>query len=115
MSFRNSQLYNKYKKLLKQIDHIEIYKELEDGQQIDISYIALVIISAHIATLGLFINSPAVIIGAMIMSPLMGPIMAGGLSFAISNKIWAGRPLSRYHWGLSCRCFFPRRLHWLSR
>lgn len=103
MSFRNSQLYNKYKKLLKQIDHIEIYKELEDGQQIDISYIALVIISAHIATLGLFINSPAVIIGAMIMSPLMGPIMAGGLSFAISNKIWAGRPLSRYHWGLSCR------------
>lgn len=86
MSIRNSLFYIRYKNFLKQIDHKEIYKELYQAQQIDLSYIALVIISAHIATLGLIVNSPAVIIGAMIISPLMGPIMAGGLSFAVSDR-----------------------------
>ena len=106
MSFRNSQLYNKYNKLLEQIDHIEVYKELEDAQQVDISYIALVIISAHIATLGLFINSPAVIIGAMIISPLMGPIMAGGLSFAISNKNLGRKAFKSISLGIVLSVFF---------
>jgi uncharacterized hydrophobic protein (TIGR00271 family) len=106
MSFRNSQLYIRYKNFLKQIDHIEIYKELEDAQRIDISYIALVIISAHIATLGLFINSPAVIIGAMIISPLMGPIMAGGLSFAISNKNLGRKAFKSISLGIFLSVFF---------
>lgn len=75
----------KYKNLLKEINHGKIYEELTEVQHVDVSYIAMVIISANIATLGLIINSPAVIIGAMIISPLMGPIMAGGLFFAIGN------------------------------
>ena len=41
--------------------------------------------SAGIATLGLAQNSPAVIIGAMLLSPLMGPIIAFGLALAIGD------------------------------
>jgi uncharacterized hydrophobic protein (TIGR00271 family) len=41
--------------------------------------------AAGIATLGLVLNSPAVIIGAMLISPLMGPIMAMGLALASGN------------------------------
>jgi uncharacterized hydrophobic protein (TIGR00271 family) len=41
-----------------------------------------ILLSAGIATLGLVLNSPAVIIGAMLISPLMGPIMATGLGLA---------------------------------
>ncbi|HVN02885.1 MAG TPA: DUF389 domain-containing protein [Bryobacteraceae bacterium] len=41
--------------------------------------------SAGIATFGLVENSPAVIIGAMLISPLMGPIMATGLALAIGD------------------------------
>ena len=38
-----------------------------------------------IASLGLNINSTAVIIGAMLISPLMGPIIGMGLSVGISD------------------------------
>ena len=41
--------------------------------------------SIGIATLGLIISSPAVVIGAMLISPLMGPIVANGLALALGD------------------------------
>jgi uncharacterized hydrophobic protein (TIGR00271 family) len=49
------------------------------------SYILDLLFAAAIATLGLVLNSPAVVIGAMLISPLMGPILAAGLAFAASD------------------------------
>lgn len=49
--------------------------------RISVEIIVLLISSVAIATLGLFLNSPAVIIGAMIIAPLMRPLM--GLSLGI--------------------------------
>ena len=46
----------------------------------DVSYWIQVLFAAGIATLGLVLNSPAVIIGAMLISPLMGSILASGLA-----------------------------------
>ena len=42
--------------------------------------------SAIIATLGLLANSVAIIIGAMIVAPLMGPIVGMGYSIAAGNR-----------------------------
>jgi uncharacterized hydrophobic protein (TIGR00271 family) len=42
-------------------------------------------LSAGIATLGLVLNCPAVVIGAMVVSPLMGPHLASGLALAASD------------------------------
>lgn len=42
--------------------------------------------SAILASIGLDLNSTAVIIGAMLISPLMSPILAVGLSIAIFDK-----------------------------
>ncbi|MBO6050773.1 MAG: DUF389 domain-containing protein [Bacteroidales bacterium] len=39
-----------------------------------------------VASVGLNVNSTAVIIGAMLISPLMGPIMGIGLSIGITDK-----------------------------
>jgi uncharacterized hydrophobic protein (TIGR00271 family) len=114
MSFRNSLLYIRYKNFLKQINHKEIYKELDQAQQIDISYIALVVISAHIATLGLIVNSAAVIIGAMIIAPLMGPIMAGGLSFAISDNHLGGKAFKSISLGIVLSVFFSATVTFIS-
>jgi uncharacterized hydrophobic protein (TIGR00271 family) len=50
------------------------------------SYWAEVALSAGIATLGLVQNSPAVIIGAMLISPLMGTILSTGLALAVSDS-----------------------------
>jgi uncharacterized hydrophobic protein (TIGR00271 family) len=43
------------------------------------------LLSAGIATFGLVLDSPAVVIGAMLISPLMGPILAGGLALAAAD------------------------------
>lgn len=45
----------------------------------------ILIFAIFVASLGLNVNSTAVIIGAMLISPLMGPIMGIGLSVGISD------------------------------
>lgn len=45
----------------------------------------ILILAIFIASIGLNVNSTAVIIGAMLISPLMGPIMGIGLSMGIND------------------------------
>ena len=45
----------------------------------------ILIFSIIIASIGLNVNSTAVVIGAMLISPLMGPIMGIGLSLGIND------------------------------
>jgi len=52
---------------------------------LNLNYILELLLSAGIATFGLVLNSPAVVIGAMLISPLMGPILAAGLAFATAD------------------------------
>lgn len=53
----------------------------------DIVYWLQIVFAAGIATLGLVLNSPAVIIGAMLISPLMNPILASGLALATGDIV----------------------------
>ena len=59
----------------------------------DTSYWLQIFFSSGIALLGMVLNSPAVVIGAMLISPLMGPILAGGLAFASGDVILGGRAI----------------------
>jgi len=60
-----------------------VYAQIHDTAEItSLNYWLEIVFSAGIAALGLVLNSPAVIIGAMLISPLMGPIMATGLALA---------------------------------
>ena len=45
----------------------------------------VLIFATLIASLGLNVNSPAVIIGAMLISPIMGPIIGSGLALGIND------------------------------
>jgi|GEM_PF-3259474 len=49
-------------------------------------FFVMVVLACAIATYGLLANAPAVVIGAMMVSPLMGPILGGALSIAIGNN-----------------------------
>lgn len=74
---------------------VAIYKELLESVSLqDVSYWLQVLFAAGIATLGLALNSPAVIIGAMLISPLMGGILANGLAFAVGDFILAIRAIA---------------------
>jgi uncharacterized hydrophobic protein (TIGR00271 family) len=63
-----------------------IYAQVFEAAEIaSVNYWLELVFSAGIATLGLVLNSPAVVIGAMLISPLMGPILAAGLALAAGD------------------------------
>ena len=63
-----------------------VYAQVYQGTELSsLSYWLGIVFSAGIATFGLIQDSPAVIIGAMLISPLMGPIMATGLGLALGD------------------------------
>ena len=66
-------------------DDATIAKRLIGGAKIKGPALVILILSMFIASIGLNMNSTAVIIGAMLISPLMGPILATGFGFATLN------------------------------
>jgi uncharacterized hydrophobic protein (TIGR00271 family) len=58
----------------------EVQVQLRDSSHPDFDFFLLVLLSSVIATLGLLIDSPATIIGAMLVAPLMSPIIGLGLA-----------------------------------
>jgi uncharacterized hydrophobic protein (TIGR00271 family) len=69
----------------------ETLKDIHDQQvanaQLNIPFAFVLILAATIATLGLAANSEATIVGAMLVSPLMKPIMS--LAYGISIGDWS--------------------------
>ncbi len=54
----------------------------------------ILIFSIMVASVGLNANSPAVVIGAMLISPLMGPIVGVGLGTAINDGVMLRRSVT---------------------
>lgn len=63
----------------------ETIKQISSGVNFRGSNLWVLIFAIFIASLGLNTNSTAVIIGAMLISPLMGPIIGIGLSIGIND------------------------------
>jgi uncharacterized hydrophobic protein (TIGR00271 family) len=60
----------------------------------------ILIFAIFIASLGLNVNSTAVIIGAMLISPLMGPIMGMGLGLGINDLAVLRRSISNFSFAI---------------
>ena len=71
----------------------ELYKARIASSKPSLGFFLLLLCSAVIATLGLISNSTAVVIGAMIVAPLMDPILSLAFALAISNNTLAKRSL----------------------
>lgn len=69
-----------------EIDHASVAARIDNDADWSLRYVFMVLMSAGIAILGLLQSSPAVVIGAMLISPLMGPII--GLGFALAIFDW---------------------------
>jgi len=59
-----------------------IYNDMTQNAHLNINFISLLILSTIVASIGLIQNNVAIIIGAMVIAPLLGPNLA--FSFAIS-------------------------------
>lgn len=65
----------------------EIDNNIRDGIEIRGTNLWVLILAIFIASIGLNVNSTAVIIGAMLISPLMGPIMGIGYGVGINDYL----------------------------
>ncbi|WP_232281072.1 DUF389 domain-containing protein [Novosphingobium nitrogenifigens] len=65
------------------VDHPAVMQRVADEAGWTPRFAFMVLMSAGIAELGLLQSSPAVVIGAMLISPLMGPIMGLGFGLAL--------------------------------
>ena len=71
----------------------ELYQARIASSKPSLGFFVLLLCAAVIATLGLIANSTAVVIGAMIVAPLMDPILSLAFALSISNNKLAKRSL----------------------
>lgn len=77
-------------------DEEETVKQISSGVVFHGSNLWVLVFAIFIASLGLNVNSTAVIIGAMLISPLMGPIIGMGLAIGISDLELLKRSIKNY-------------------
>ena len=76
----------------------EVVAGITKGVEFRGTNIWVLICATFIASLGLNVNSTAVIIGAMLISPLMGPIIGMGLSLGINDFQLLKKSLRNFFW-----------------
>jgi len=69
----------------------ELYDRVAQGARIDSTFLLLVALSTLVAGIGLIGNNLAVIIGAMVIAPLLGPNLAFSFAVALGD-----RPMMRH-------------------
>ena len=70
---------------LERDDRLDLVQQLEQSAQANIDFITMMVLSTSLASLGLLADSTAVVIGAMLVAPLMGPLVAAGYSLIQGN------------------------------
>lgn len=95
-------------------DKPKVYQRVFEATEfISLSYWLEIFFSAGIATFGLVESSPAVIIGAMLISPLMGPIMATGLALAVGDLYLGIKAILNLFASVTVSVVFSGFLVWL--
>ena len=74
-----------WRHLESRVPRTELYEARIASSKPSLGFFILLISSAVIATLGLISNSTAVVIGAMIVAPLMDPILSLAFGLAVSD------------------------------
>lgn len=73
------------KKFVGRISREELYADVKSGSELSLVYIGLVILSTVVAGVGLVRDDVAVIIGAMVIAPLLGPNVSMALSVTLGD------------------------------
>jgi len=72
----------------------ELYSQIEKGARLNGTYLLLVILSTIVVAIGLLEDNVAVVIGAMVIAPLLGPNIALALGAALGDRELIGRSLN---------------------
>ena len=75
-------------------------ESIADNARLSFEYLLFIVLSAVVATLGLITNSAPVIIGAMVLAPLMSPVLGISLGVVRGDLSLLGRGLKTLFLGL---------------
>ncbi len=64
----------------------ELYHKMEQGARFDLNFAVLTLLSTIVALIGLVHNNVAVVIGAMVIAPLLGPNLAFAFGTSLGDK-----------------------------
>lgn len=93
--WQRSTLYRWWRRaIVGPIDHERVVSHIVAESGWSSRFAFMTMMSAGIAVLGLLLSSPAVVIGAMLISPLMGPILGLGFSLALFDFVETRRSLT---------------------
>jgi uncharacterized hydrophobic protein (TIGR00271 family) len=81
-------------------DRIVLVDRVQSGAAWNFDFLALMLLSTLIAAIGLIQNSAAVVIGAMLVAPLMTPLLGLGLAIEQGNPVLARLSLTSVVYGL---------------
>jgi uncharacterized hydrophobic protein (TIGR00341 family) len=71
----------------------EVYANVSDTARLSRTYLALVVLAAVVAGIGLARDNTAAVIGAMVVAPLLGPNMALALGMVLGDRALVRRAL----------------------
>lgn len=71
----------------------EIWNDVWEQAKLNQTYIVFVILSTIVAALGMLTDSVAVVVGAMVIAPLLGPNLAFSVGVALGDRQLIGRAL----------------------
>jgi uncharacterized hydrophobic protein (TIGR00341 family) len=79
----------------------ELYEDIKDAAECSRVYLAMLVLSTIVVTIGLLNNSVAIIIGAMVIAPMIGPSMALGLGTALGDFLLLRHALKTVLFGIA--------------
>ena len=85
--------------VISEVEHGDVIDKRREDSALSHRYLFMIAMSAGIAILGLLLSSPAVVIGAMLLSPLMDPIIGLGFALAIGDYRWLKQAARTLAWG----------------
>lgn len=82
------------------ISREELYSDVADGAVLTVPYAVLICLSTVVAAIGLWRDSVAVVIGAMVIAPLLGPNVGMALSTTLADGDLGRRSLRTFMVGV---------------
>ena len=82
----SERLERRYVGTYEPLTSVELRSKARDLNSDTISYVALMILSAFVATAGLLLDSPAIVVGSMVIAPIIGPSLIASVGSVSGDR-----------------------------
>ncbi len=91
----------------------ELYDQIEKGARLDGNFLILIFLSTVVAAIGLLENNVAVIVGAMVIAPLLGPNLALAFATTLGDRELMQKALQTSLAGVSLALLLAVMIGWV--